>query len=280
MLAENYHSAIIDRIKADDFVYRAGRLTVHLAREFGFCYGVDRAVDYAYQTREAVSGPRRLPHRRNHPQPARQREAARDGDPLPHRRRRQHRPARPRRRGDSAGVRRHGGDARTARSPRLHAGRHDLRIGAERVEERPPLLARAATRRSSTARCGTRKRRPPRRRPSQYGGRYLVVFDHARSQPSSATTSGAAAPAATRCCDRFANATSPGFDPDRDLQRIGLANQTTMLMSESLEIGEMMPAAMIDRYGETALHRPLPGVRHDLQRHPGPAGRRGQPAAR
>src|SRR5213594_1673320 len=52
MLADNYHSAIVDRIKADDFTYRAGRLTLHLAREFGFCYGVDRAVDYAYQTRE------------------------------------------------------------------------------------------------------------------------------------------------------------------------------------------------------------------------------------
>src|SRR5207248_3258877 len=52
MLAESYHSAVVDRIKADDFTYRAGRLTVHLAREFGFCYGVDRAVDYAYQTRE------------------------------------------------------------------------------------------------------------------------------------------------------------------------------------------------------------------------------------
>src|SRR5262249_57093161 len=52
MLADNYHSDIIDQIKAEDFTYRAGRLTIHLAREFGFCYGVDRAVDYAYQTRE------------------------------------------------------------------------------------------------------------------------------------------------------------------------------------------------------------------------------------
>src|SRR5438128_12564359 len=52
MLAENYHSAIIERIKVEDFTHRAGRLTIHLAREFGFCYGVDRAVDYAYQTRE------------------------------------------------------------------------------------------------------------------------------------------------------------------------------------------------------------------------------------
>src|SRR5207248_7834593 len=52
MLADNYHSALVDQIKSADFTHRAGRLTVHLAREFGFCYGVDRAVDYAYQTRE------------------------------------------------------------------------------------------------------------------------------------------------------------------------------------------------------------------------------------
>jgi 4-hydroxy-3-methylbut-2-en-1-yl diphosphate reductase len=52
---------------------------------------------------------------------------------------------------------------------------------------------------------------------------------------------------------RFARATSAGFDPDQHLCRIGLANQTTMLMSESLEIGDMMRAAMADRYGEAAL---------------------------
>src|SRR5580765_2280584 len=51
-LAENYHSTLVEQIKADDYTYRSGRLTIHLAREFGFCYGVDRAVDYAYQTRE------------------------------------------------------------------------------------------------------------------------------------------------------------------------------------------------------------------------------------
>jgi 4-hydroxy-3-methylbut-2-enyl diphosphate reductase len=52
---------------------------------------------------------------------------------------------------------------------------------------------------------------------------------------------------------RFARATSPGFDPDPDLQRIGCANQTTMLSSESLEVGEMLRAAIRDRYGEAAL---------------------------
>ena len=79
-------------------------------------------------------------------------------------------------------------------------------------------------------------------------GRYLVVLDRGE---------------AAVVCDyirhggdreaflaRFAGAVSPGFDPDVDLVRVGCANQTTMLMSESLEIGEMVGAAMRDRYGD------------------------------
>ena len=50
-LAESYHSSLVARVKEDGYRFAAGRLTVHLAREFGFCYGVDRAVDYAYQAR-------------------------------------------------------------------------------------------------------------------------------------------------------------------------------------------------------------------------------------
>ena len=57
-LAASYDSAVVDEIRAAGFVRQTGRLTLHLAREFGFCYGVDRAVDYAYQTRK------RFPDRR------------------------------------------------------------------------------------------------------------------------------------------------------------------------------------------------------------------------
>ena len=52
VLAQNYASEVVERLKDLGYVARAGEMTLKLAREFGFCYGVDRAVEYAYETRE------------------------------------------------------------------------------------------------------------------------------------------------------------------------------------------------------------------------------------
>ncbi len=57
-LASDYNGRLVDLLRERDFVLSAGDTTVRLAREFGFCYGVERAVDYAYQTR------RKFPDRR------------------------------------------------------------------------------------------------------------------------------------------------------------------------------------------------------------------------
>jgi 4-hydroxy-3-methylbut-2-enyl diphosphate reductase len=51
----------------------------------------------------------------------------------------------------------------------------------------------------------------------------------------------------------FGESLSAGFDPVQHLARVGCANQTTMLMSESLEVGEMFKQAMHDRYGADEL---------------------------
>lgn len=48
----------------------------------------------------------------------------------------------------------------------------------------------------------------------------------------------------------FADSYSPGFEPDRDLKRIGVVNQTTMLATETQAIADLLRQAMVERYGE------------------------------
>jgi len=49
----HYRSPLIDRIRANgDILSANGALTVKLAKEFGFCYGVERAIDLAYAARK------------------------------------------------------------------------------------------------------------------------------------------------------------------------------------------------------------------------------------
>ena len=54
---------------------------------------------------------------------------------------------------------------------------------------------------------------------------------------------------------KFAGAMSPDFDPDLHLASIGVANQTTMLRSETEEIQRRLRRAMVDRYGEAEIDR-------------------------
>ena len=250
MLADNYHSAIVEQVKAGDFVHHAGRLTVHLAREFGFCYGVDRAVDYAYQTRE------RFPDRG----------VFLTGEII-------HNP--------------HVNDKLRTMGIRFltDEGEHADALTAEDVVILPAFGVTVAMleqfdRRGCTmidTTCGSvlnvwknvrryaeggytsiihgkvwhEETQATASQAVQYGGTYLVVFDRPETDVvCEYIRRGGDREAFVR---RFEKAASPGFDPDRDLQRIGLANQTTMLMTESLEIGEMIRTAMRDRYTDLAL---------------------------
>ena len=54
----HYRSELVERIRANGGVLSAGDLTVKLAKEFGFCYGVERAIDLAYAARKVFKNRR------------------------------------------------------------------------------------------------------------------------------------------------------------------------------------------------------------------------------
>ena len=140
-LAENYHSALVGDDQGGGYTFQAGRLTLHLAREFGFCYGVDRAVDYAYQARTRFPDQTVFltgeiihnPHVNDKLRALGIRFLSDAGETLDR--------ADGGRRRHPAGLWRDDRDAAAALGARLHAGRHDLRLGAQRLEEREALRA-------------------------------------------------------------------------------------------------------------------------------------------
>jgi 4-hydroxy-3-methylbut-2-en-1-yl diphosphate reductase len=251
VLAESYHSALVQQIKANDFRYVSGRLTVTLAREFGFCYGVDRAVDYAYQAR------RKFPDRA----------VFLTGEII-------HNP--------------HVNDQLRAQGIRFLSDPHENpgAVGGDDVVILPAFgvtveellrLTRAGCTLVDTT-CGSvlnvwknvsryskdgftsvihgkhwheETQATASQAVQTPGGHYLVVLDKAEAAIACDYIRGVGTK--REFLDRFASAISPGFDPDQHLQRVGCANQTTMLSTESMEIGEMFRAAMRERYGEALL---------------------------
>ncbi|MFT5087607.1 MAG: 4-hydroxy-3-methylbut-2-enyl diphosphate reductase [Candidatus Latescibacterota bacterium] len=53
--------------------------------------------------------------------------------------------------------------------------------------------------------------------------------------------------------EEFAGKWSEGFDPERDLERVAVVNQTTMLAAETQQVTDILRAAMKSRYGDERL---------------------------
>ena len=250
-LAQDYRSALVDALKSSDFTYGAGRMTLHLAREFGFCYGVDRAVDYAYQTRRKfpekrvfltgeiihnphVNGKLRTSGIRFLDDPGERPDALGPDDVviLP-----------------AFGVT----VSMLAQLDRQGCTLIDTTCGSvlnvwknvrRYAEDHFTSVIHGKIHHEETQATASQALKSP-------SGPYLVILDRAEAEEVCAYIRGAGQ--REEFLARFAGAASPGFDPDRDLVRVGLANQTTMLMSESLEIGELFRSVMAERYGDAEL---------------------------
>ena len=255
VLAQSYHSQVVERLKELGYAAQTGDVKIKLAREFGFCYGVDRAVEYAYEARE------QFPDRR----------IFLSGEII-------HNPE-VNGRIQGLGIR----ILPDHRSPEERYAGVDkadvviLPAFGVSVAELQHLRAKGCVLVDTT--CGSvlnvwknvhryardgftsvihgkhyheETKATASQALTHPGGHFLCVKDRAEADLVCGFIRGGTVEARA-LVERFREATSPGFDPARDLARIGLANQTTMLMTESLEIQEMLRAAMRERWGEAEL---------------------------
>jgi 4-hydroxy-3-methylbut-2-enyl diphosphate reductase len=254
VLAQSYHSRVVDRLKELGYAARAGEVRVKLAREFGFCYGVDRAVEYAYEARE------RFPDRRIflsgeiiHNPEVNGRIEALGIRILP-----DHRTPAER----YAGIEAADVVILPAFGVPVAELQHLRTRGCVLVDTTCGSVLnvwknvhRYARDGFTSVIHGKHYHEETKATASQAlthpGGHYLCVKDRPEAEVVCGFIRGKGA--AEALLDRFREATSPGFEPERDLQKIGLANQTTMLMTESLEIQESLRSAVRDRWGEAAL---------------------------
>jgi len=253
-LAADYHSRVVDHVRAQGFSLAVGDLTFRLAREFGFCYGVDRAVEYAYETRTKFPDAR----------------VFLVGEII-------HNPhvnAKLRSMGVEFLHRPEGGEFDFSQivatdvvlMPAFGVTVKDFQrlrdLGCVLVDTTCGSVLNVWKRVESYARDGFtalihgkayhEETKATSSQVTKYpGGRYVVVRDMSEARLVCDYIEGRGDHRALVA--RFASAMSPGFDPDRDLVRVGVANQTTMLSGESLAIAAEVSKSMVKRYGEGSL---------------------------
>jgi 4-hydroxy-3-methylbut-2-enyl diphosphate reductase len=251
----HYRSELVERIRAKGHVLSAdGLLTVKLAKEFGFCYGVERAIDLAYAARKYFPPEKPiyiLGEIIHNPEVNDQIRAL--------------------------GIKFLSGKEKNADIEELKNG--DVVIipafGTE-VSTRKQLEAKGCLFVDTT--CGDVMSVWKRVRQYSRDGVTSIIHGKAWHEETKATSSQATATGGGHylvvftladtdyVCDyivrggnksefleRFKGAHSDGFDPDVDLQAIGVANQTTMLRGETEEVQRRLRAAMEQRYGAAEL---------------------------
>ena len=245
----HYRSEIVNRVRANGGTITAAGVTIKLAKQFGFCYGVERAIDLAYAAAKVFPGRRLfiLGEIIHNPEVNEQIHAL--------------------------GIRNLVGPNGAPDLDLLAAG--DVVIvpafGTDvatlaRIKERGCQIVDTT--------CGDVMSIWKRVRQNASGDITSIIHGKAQHEETKATASRAVVSGKGHylvvltlaetdfVCDyirhggdkaaflkRFQGATSEGFDPDLHLQRVGVANQTTMLRGETEEVQRRIKAAIVDRDG-------------------------------
>ena len=257
LLDRDYRSELVDKLRENGNVLMTDNLTLHLANEFGFCYGVDRAVDYAFQTREKFPDKRiyitgDMIHNVSMNNRLRQMgieflSQGFDGQPDE--------------KFDSLGP------EDVVLLPAFGAPLDWVKKLRDReciivdttcgsVLSVWKRVVRYAKKGFTSVIHGKYYHEETKATASQTykddgNGKYLVVRN--LQETSYVTDFILERMGADELKQKVGHGMCPGFDPEADLQRVGVANQTTMLMAETMAVGQELRRAMIERYGEENL---------------------------
>src|SRR5271165_4531170 len=245
----HYRSVVVERIRSNGGILSVHDTTVRLAKQFGFCYGVERAIDLAYAARKVFSESRLFILGEIIHNPLVNEQIA------------------------AMGIKNLLGNGREAEIDELSADDvvivpafgTDL-ITLKKIQERGCQIVDTT--------CGDVMSVWKRVRQNAVEQVTSIIHGKAEHEETKATASRALGLGRGHylivltlkdtdyVCDyirhggnkqefleRFKDAYSPGFDPDAHLEAVGVANQTTMLRGESEEVQRRIRAAIIDRDG-------------------------------
>src|SRR5215831_17998500 len=249
----HYRSELVERVRAHGGVLEADSLTVKLAKEFGFCYGVERAIDLAYAAKkyfseaapntpiyllgEIIHNPEVNDQIRNmgiqiiSPKPTEEELARLKSD-------------------DAVIIPAFGTEVGT-RKKIEEKGCIPVDTTCGDVMSVWKRVRQYSKENVTSIIHGKAKHEETKATTSQaraYGsGHYLVVFTLAESDyVCNYILNGGDK---NEFLEKFEGAYSAGFDPDLHLQAVGVANQTTMLRGETEEVQRRFKATMEKKHG-------------------------------
>jgi len=248
-LQSEYQSNLIQEIRDRNYILQRGDVTIRLAQAFGFCWGVERAVAMAYETRQHF--PKEhiwITNEIIHNPSVNQRMQEMEVEFIPIEGKNK----------DFSVV----GTGDVVILPAFGASVQEMQIlhdkGCKIVDTTCPWVSKVWNtvekhkKIDYTSIIHGKYKHEETVATSSFAGKYLIVLNlqEAGYVADYIINGGNREEFLTK----FAKACSAGFDPDQDLARVGIANQTTMLKDETEQIGKLFERTMLHKYGPTELN--------------------------
>ncbi|MBS9390274.1 MAG: 4-hydroxy-3-methylbut-2-enyl diphosphate reductase [Dolichospermum sp. WA123] len=249
-LQSEFQSNLIQEIRNSNYTLSRGNVTIQLAQAFGFCWGVERAVAMAYETRqhfptEHIWITNEIIH--NPSVNKRMQEMQVEFIPVIDQVK------------DFSVV----GSGDVVILPAFGASVQEMQIlndkGCQIVDTTCPWVSKVWNtvekhkKGDYTSIIHGKYKHEETVATSSFAGKYLIVLNLQEAEyVINYILNGGNR---QEFLAKFAKACSAGFDPDQDLERVGIANQTTMLKDETEKIGKMLERTMMQKYGPAELNQ-------------------------